>query len=177
MSQRNLRNALRTRIGLIVAGTLIWTACTMALGTLVIHTDQSLRGILGFHIDGGYAFVGATLIGFILGVTFERPSVLVPLTLLCCAGGAAMYAALLFTPVWTGVLIQTTGLENFASTRALLYFGLAIIPLSMGAVAGRLLGTLIPGGDLLAEPRGAYSERWWLDRKSVEDKSADSRTT
>ncbi|MEZ4522324.1 MAG: hypothetical protein R3A46_11880 [Thermomicrobiales bacterium] len=158
----------RTRIGIGVVA-LQWLLLTFALGVMIIYTDQSLNGLIGLHLDSGYAFVGATIIGFLMGATVERTKALVPMVALCCLGGSAVYVALLFFPVWTGKLVQTVGLENFASTRALLYFGLSIVPVSLGAMTGRLVGSLVPGGDLLRRRRDDARDNWWLARSEAKD--------
>jgi hypothetical protein len=151
--------------GVVVAlAALQWLLLTSALGALVIYTDRSLEGLLGLHIEGGYAFFGALLIGILLGATIENNKALIAMTILCCAGAAAMFVAIILLPVWTNTIIGTTGLENFATTRALLYFGLEIIPVSMGALGGRMFGPLLPGRDLLADPRESEREVWPLDR-------------
>lgn len=166
------RHAGRTSV-IALAG-IQWLLLTVALGAMVIYTDRSLEGLLGLHIEGGYAFFGAVLIGFLLGATIEHTKALITLSFLSCVGAAAMYVALLLLPVWTDTIIGTTGLENFATTRALLYFGLAVIPVSMGALGGRLIGPMIPGGDRLADPRDKDQHLWWLDRAAHEGRASDS---
>jgi hypothetical protein len=94
---------------------------------------------------------------------------LIAMVLLSCVAASGLYVALLFYPVWSGNLVQTVGLENFASTRALLYFGLSVVPVSLGAMMGRLLGNLLPGGDLLTNAERAAQRRWWLDRPQPDD--------
>jgi hypothetical protein len=177
MNAERLRGALRTRAGMIAIGAIQWLLLTTALGALVIHTDRSLEGLIGLHIEGGFAFLGAAIIGFLLGATVERTMALVPMTFFCCLGGALLYVALLYVPVWQGTLVGTTGLENFATTRALLYFGLAIVPISVGALAGRLLGPMLPGGDLLADPKERRNHDWWLVRTGATKDRPPKRTS
>lgn len=150
-----------------------WVLLTLALGTMIIYADRSLEGLIGFHLDSGYAFIGGALIGFLMGATVERTRALIPMVFMCCATASGIYVALLFYPVWTGTLVHTVGLENFATTRALLYFGLSAVPVSIGAMAGRLLGPLIPGGDLLRRSDGADRPAWWLDRSSSDETAGE----
>ena len=145
-------------------GVLLWACLTIALAAMVIHTDRSLEGLIGWHVDSGLAFFGAVIVGMFMGALIENTKALIPSILLSAAVAAATYVSLLYYPVWRGTLVETVGLENFATTRALLYFGITVIPLSIGAVAGRLLGPMIPGGDLLSRRRNAGRETWWLDR-------------
>jgi hypothetical protein len=159
----------------IALAALQWVLLTIALGALVVHTDRSLEGLLGLHIQGSYAFFGALLIGFLLGATIENTRALIALAFFCCAGGAAIFIAVILLPVWTNTIMGTTGLENFATTRALLYFGLAIIPVSIGALAGRLLGPTIPGGDLLDDRRKQDGSEWWLNRVQQRQPPIDER--
>jgi hypothetical protein len=159
----------RTKLLAVVAVGLQWLLLTIALGTIIVYTDQSMEGLLGYQLNGGYAFFGAALIGFLMGATIERSPALVTMVIASCAGGAGIYVAVLFLPVWTGTLVHTVGLENFATTRAMLYFGLAAVPVSLGAMAGRLLATTIPGGDLLNRRRNDHMPRWWLDRNASEE--------
>lgn len=154
---------------LVIAAFVQWALMSVALGTMIIYTDRSMEGLLGFHLESGYAFLGATIIGYIMGATVERTKLLVLMAFSSCAAGAGIFVALLFYPVWTGTLVQTVGLENFASTRALLYFGISLVPVSLGTLTGRLTAGLIPGGDLLRRSNGASQDRWWLDRAPRQD--------
>ncbi len=153
----------------IVFGTLQWFLMTFALGTLIIYTDRSMEGLLGYHLDSGYAFFGAVVIGFIVGATIERTKLLIAMVIVMCVAGAGIYVALLYYPVWSGVLVHTVGLENFASTRAMLYFGLSAVPVALGAMTGRLLGPLLPGGDLIQRGSAAQASQWWLDRSTRDE--------
>jgi hypothetical protein len=168
MIAKKTDNRRKMQIGVVVTA-FQWLLLTSALGTMVVYTDRSFEGILGFHLDSGYAFVGAGFIGFLMGATIERSKALIPLALLSCVAASGIYVSLLFYPVWNGTLVQTIGLENFASTRALLYFGLTVVPVSFGAMLGRLLANTIPGGDLLRRSEGAERYEWWLNRKQTED--------
>lgn len=165
MKANNLRRKLQTRPAMIVVGAVFWLLLTITLGTLIIYTDRSLEGLIGFHLSAGFAFFGALVIGMLFGATIEHTRVLVAMTVLSSVSAAGMYVALLYTPVLTDVIVATPGLQNFASTRAILYFGLAIIPMALGAVFGQLIGPMIPGGDLLAEPRNRDADDWWLTRR------------
>lgn len=165
----NARNdGAKVPLGLVAAA-IQWVLLTFALGTMIIYTDRSLEGLLGFHLDSGYAFIGGLLVGFLMGATIERARALVPMVFFSCAGAAGVYVALLLYPTWTGKLVQTVGLENFATTRAILYFGLAAVPVSLGAMAGRLFGAMLPGGDLLRRSDGADRAGWWLDRAPADE--------
>lgn len=157
----------------VTVATVQWLLLTIALGAIVIHTDRSLEGMIGFHLDGGYAFLGAILIGFLMGAAVERTKALVVMVFLSCVCASGMYVALLYYPVWTGKLVETIGLENFATTRALLYFVLASIPTALGAMAGRLAGSFIPGGDLRTKASDRSETRWWLDRSPTDDAEAN----
>jgi hypothetical protein len=171
--KKDSKRTVKISRGVVVALVgLQWLLLTSALGALVIYTDRSLEGLLDLHVEGGYAFFGAVLIGFLLGATIENNKTLIAMTILCCAGAAALFVAIILLPVWTNTIIGTTGLENFATTRALLYFGLAIIPVSMGALGGRMIGPLLPGRDLLADPRESERELWRLDR--LRDRSSST---
>ena len=152
-----------------------WSLLTIALGTMAIYTDRSMEGLLEFHLDSAWAFVGAMLVGYLLGATIEHAKWLIAMVVGSCAAAAGIYVALLFFPVWTGTLVQTVGLENFATTRALLYFGLSIVPVSLGALAGRLTAGWIPGGDLLERGEDGDGDGWWLDRTSSDDATSETR--
>ncbi len=168
MNDRRSDNRRTLQIGIVVSA-IQWLLLTTALGTMVVYTDRSFEGIVGYHLDSGYAFLGAGFIGFLMGATIERNKALIPMAILSCVGASGIYVSLLFYPVWTGTLVQTVGLENFASTRALLYFGLTVVPVSLGAMLGRLLANTIPGGDLLHRSEGAERYEWWLNRKQADD--------
>lgn len=159
----------RLEIVAVAASAVQWLLLTIALGAIVIYTDRSMEGMIGYHLDGGYAFFGAILIGFLMGATIERSTALVVMVFLSCVCAAGMYVAVLYYPVWTGKLVETIGLENFATTRALLYFVLTSIPMSLGAMAGRLAGSFLPGGDLRASASKQSETRWWLDRTPSDD--------
>lgn len=146
-----------------------WLLLTFALGTMIIYTDQSMEGLLGYQLDSGYAFFGAIVIGFLIGATIERTKLLIIMVILTCVAAAGLYMAILYFPVWTGTIVHTVGLQNFASTRAMLYFGLAGVPVALGALTGRLLGPLIPGGDLLRRVKPEDAPRWWLDQAPRDD--------
>jgi hypothetical protein len=104
-----------------------------------------------------------------MGATVERTKTLIAMIIASSVAGAGIYVTLLFFPVWTGKLVQTVGLENFATTRGLLYFGIASVPMALGGLFGRLLGPSLPGGDLLSRQKRADEHRWWLDRSSPEE--------
>jgi len=104
-----------------------------------------------------------------MGATVERSRTLILMAFLSCVAASGFYVSVLFYPVWTGTLVQTVGLENFASTRALLYFGITAVPVSLGAMLGHLLAKTIPGGDLLRRSDDANRYEWWLSRESTDD--------
>ncbi|HLT21731.1 MAG TPA: hypothetical protein VKZ96_19910 [Thermomicrobiales bacterium] len=176
MKANDLRAALRTRAGMLMVGALQWLLLTGTLGALVIYTDRSLQGLIGYHLQAGYAFFGALVIGLLFGATIERTRVLSVVVLTACAAAAGMYAAVLYLPVWTGVIVSTSGLQNFATSRSILHFGLMLVPTGIGAVAGQLLGPMIPGGDLLQDPKRYEAEDWWLTRRSRGESDASRRS-
>jgi hypothetical protein len=174
MKADNLRNVLGSRPALLIIGAVQWLLLTATLGALIIHTDRSFEGLIDYHIQAGYAFFGALLIGVLFGATIESSKVLAALVLLACATAAGMYVAVLYTPVWTGVIVSTPGLQNFATSRSILHFGLIVVPTAMGAVLGQLIGPMLPGGDLLKDPRRYESENWWLTRRSRDQGEAEA---
>ncbi|CAN5828780.1 hypothetical protein BH23CHL2_BH23CHL2_13840 [soil metagenome] len=175
MSKQRSPRWTRTEKIAVAVGAVQWLLLTSALGAIIIYADRSLEGLIGYHLDSGFAFFGAAVIGFLMGATIERTKILVALVVLSCVCGSGVYVSLLYYPVWTGILVETVGLENFATTRGLLYFCLAIIPMSIGAMAGRLLSTFLPGGDLLSKSRMRTDSRWWLDRTPTDDPEVELR--
>lgn len=175
MSSSRSRRWSRNEKLAVAAGAVQWVLLTTALGAIIIYADMSLEGLIGFHLDSGLAFIGAGIIGFLMGATIENTKALLSMVVLSCICASGMYVALLYYPVWTGVLVGTVGLENFATTRGLLYFCLAIIPMSIGGMAGRLTSTFLPGGDLLSRTSDNSERRWWLDRTPADDPEVEMR--
>lgn len=70
---------------------------------------------------------------------------------------------LVYAPVLAGTIERTTTLDNFALTRGLLYTGLMLAPVGIGAVIGQLLSTtLAKYGELLRpEPDDLDRSTWW----------------
>ena len=173
MPNGDRRPELSNTVGIGIA-ILQWVLLTIALGVMMVYTDRSMEGLLGLHLDSAVAFLGATIVGYLLGATINHIKLLTLMVTVSCAAAAGIYVALLFYPVWTGTLVHTVGLENFASTRALLYFGLSMVPVSFGAFIGHLTAGWVPGGDLLKRSRVSSEATWWLERPSRDDTPTES---
>lgn len=162
MKRLDRRQALR--ISLVA---LQWVSLTVAMGALLVRTDDSIEGLLGGQIDLSYMFFAGFAAGLFLGISVPIARVLYPLTFLMCLGAAVIYVSLLFSPTWVDITVRTGALENFATTRGLFFGGLMLVPASLGALFGHLgSGILGRHGEILRphddESREAPS---WTERR------------
>lgn len=155
------RQALR--IGLF---SLQWICLTVAMGALMVRTEPSVEGLIGAQLDLSYVFFGAFLAGLLLGLTIPQPVVLYPLTLLMCVGAGVIFVSFLFSPTWADITVRTTALENFATTRAVLYGGLMLVPAGIGALLGNLVSGIIgPYGEILPPADDSFTGPSWWDTR------------
>lgn len=155
------RQALR--IGLF---SLQWICLTVAMGALMVRTEPSVEGLIGGQFDLSYVLLGAFVAGLLLGLSIPRPLVLYPLTILMCVGAGTIFVSFLFSPTWTDITVRTTALENFATTRAVLYGGLMLAPAGLGALLGNLVSGIIgPYGEILPADDDSFTgPSWWETR-------------
>ncbi|MFW6075106.1 MAG: hypothetical protein ACOC9Y_05885 [Chloroflexota bacterium] len=142
-------------------------ALTIALGALLVRSDDSIEGLLGGQIDLSYLFIAGFAAGLLMGITLPIPKVLFPVTFLMCLGAASAYVALLFAPTWEGVTVRTGALETFATTRALLYLGLTLVPTWLGALFGNLGSDLLGRHGEILPPHDRDDQQaasWWERR-------------
>lgn len=150
------------RAGLIA---LQWLCLTAAMGALMVRTESSVEGLIGAQFDLSYVFLGAFIAGLLLGLSITKALVLFPLVVLMCVGAGAIFVGFLFSPTWADITVRTTALENFATTRAVLYGGLMLVPAGLGALAGHLLsGMIMDYGEILSEDAAATGPSWWDTR-------------
>lgn len=153
------------KLGLVA---LVWTLLTGTLGAAVVYSSTAFEGLITPSFDGSAFFVAAFVLAALLGVLIESPKALLPLTALMCLGGAALFAAVYFSPSWAGITVRTTGAENFATTRVMLFFSLMILPALVGAMLGNLAGGFLnPHQEILRDPADVQEEQdtWWSARE------------
>lgn len=162
MNERQRRQLLR---GVVV--TVQCILLTIAIGALIVHADTSLEGLITPRISFTLLFGGAFLAAVLLGLTIRKPIVLYPLMLVMSLASASMLAAVLLAPTWSGAIVRTNALENFATTRAFLFAGLVAVPMLIGALVGNLLSNVVGDwGEILPPIRDSANEApsWW-DRR------------
>lgn len=163
MNERQRRQLLR--------GAVVTVQCillTIAIGALIVHADTSLEGLITPRISFTLLFGGAFLAAVLLGLTIRKPIVLYPLMLVMSLASASVLAAVLLAPTWSGAIVRTNALENFATTRAFLFAGLVAVPMLIGALVGNLLSNVVGNwGEILPPIRDASDDMpsWWERRE------------
>jgi hypothetical protein len=172
MSDRRKRIIVRaTAIGLQ------WAALTVLLGSIIMRSDASYNQLISPHLGGVYVFVGGVLAGFLLGLTVESPRFLAPMVILMCIGAAAFVGVLAYAPVWDGLIVRTTRLDNVVTQRALLMLFVVFMAAIPGAVAGNLLGSNLRVNQEIAphpEELEDSGETPWWEQRSGPDRSQRS---
>lgn len=140
-----------------------WLCLTAGIGALLVRVDAALVSSIGGEVGIGSVGLVALLAGFLLGLSVPEPKALYPLAFLMCVSASLFVMGLVYAPVLAGTIERTTTLDNFALTRGLLYTGLLLAPVGIGAVAGQLLSsTLAKHGELLRpEPDDFDRASWW----------------
>jgi hypothetical protein len=150
-----------------------WIFLTIALGSLVMRSDTSFADLISPHLGAAPMFVGAFVASMLLGLTVESPRYLAPLTLLMCLCSAAFIGVLTYAPVVDGVLVRTTGLDNYVTQRVLIVTILLIMAAIPGATMGNLLGAYLNiRQEVMPHPEDLVSETeipWW-DRRDASRK-------
>lgn len=162
LSKIDRRIALKLGITAVV-----WTLLTATLGASVVYSSTTFEGLISPSLDGSIFFIAAFVLAALLGVLIETPKALLPLTALMCLVGAALFAAVYFSPSWAGVTVRTTAAENFATTRVMLFFALMLLPAMVGAMLGNLAGGFLnPRQEILRDPTHLADEQntWWTSR-------------
>ena len=172
MSSRTKRVLIRaTMIGLQ------WIALTVALGSLVMRSDQSYSQLISPHFGAGPVVAGALVAGFLLGLTVASPKYLAPLAIgmVLCASFAV--GVLAYAPVVDGILLRTASLDNYVMQRAVLMSLILLIVTVPAAVGGNLLGAKLNiRQEIAPHPEDlAYEQEvpWWEQRH---DRKSDHET-
>ena len=170
MSGRTGRTVLR-----VSAIVVQWLALTTAVGSLMIRSDRSFEQLIDPHFGMAPVFIGAMFASFLLGLTIESPRYLAPAALLMCLFASAFIGILSYAPVVDGVLVRTTGLDDYVMQRVVLgtlILSMAAVP---GAVAGNLLGLYLnvrqeiaPNPEDLAD---LDEVPWWEQRNTSDSES------
>ena len=169
----------RTR-RIIVRATAIgvqWLALTIALGSLVMRADASYEQLVSPHFGAAPVFIGAAIAGLLLGMTVDSAKYLAVLVIGMCFVAASFVAIITYAPVVDGVLVRTTGLDNFVTQRIVLMSLIIMMSAVPSAVAGNLIGgklsvrqEIAPDPDELSE---LQESPWWESRH---DEPAQSET-
>jgi hypothetical protein len=160
------RESQRTMIRALCIG-LQWIAVTTVVGALAIRSDVAFERLITPHLGAGVMFVGAFVGAALLGLTVESPKALGALVLAMCVVSASFVALVLYAPVWEGIIVRTTALDNLATQRAMILALLMAMAALPGAALGNLAGGwLNPRHEILADPRdvGAEEQPWWERR-------------
>jgi hypothetical protein len=152
-----------------VAIGLQWLALTVALGSLVMRSDQSYEQLISPHFGALPVFLGAIVAGFLLGLTVESPRYLAPLVILMTLGAAMFVGVLAYAPVVDGLLLRTAALDNYVAQRAILMWLILLIVSVPAAVGGNLLGANLKTSQEIAphpeDLRDSQEVPWWDQRR------------
>lgn len=146
-----------------------WVCLTVALGSLVMRSEQSFEQLISPHLGAAPMFIGAFVAALLLGLTVERPRSLVVLVLAMCFCSATSIAVLSYAPVVDGVLLRTTALDNYVAQRVLILTLLQLMAAGPGAAAGNLLGSFMNiRQEIMPHPEDLALEDevpWWERRQ------------
>lgn len=145
-----------------------WIGLTIALGSLVMRSDQSFSQLISPHLGAAPVFFAAAVAGFLLGLTIESPRYLAPLAILMAICASAFVGLLSYAPVVDGLLVRTPGLDNYVAQRILLMTLIIMMPMIPAAVGGNLLGSnLRIRQEIAPHPEDLVHEQevpWWEQR-------------
>ena len=154
----------RTNAAFALALTAQGLALTVAYAAVIVHAASGLENYVAPHIDSAWIFAAAFTFAALLGLTARSPRVLAALVAGMCVGGAALYGALLYAPVWRGIALATVDLQNYAMQQALLVLLWSVIPAAVGALAGAMGAPALRRDDD-ADPFADDARRpWWVER-------------
>lgn len=150
-----------------------WLFLVIALGSLVIRSDRAFDDVISPHFGSVPMVIGAIVAGFLLGLTIESPKVLGPLVVLLILCAACFIGVINYAPVVDGVLMRTTGLDNYVTQRVVIVTLILILGTAPGAIAGNLLGTLLNvRQEMMPDPQAVAEMEevpWWERRERPGD--------
>jgi hypothetical protein len=170
MTSRTKRVALRATLVFLQ-----WLGLTIGLGSLVMRSDASFTELISPHLGSVPMFGAAIVAGLMLGATIEPLKACVPATILMCIGAACFVAVLSYAPVADGVLLRTTGLDNYVLQRVFL----VTLILTIAAVPAAIIGNLLGGSldikqEIAPHPEDLRTEDvtpWWEQRDEMKSGS------
>ncbi|MCO5175999.1 MAG: hypothetical protein M9890_03355 [Thermomicrobiales bacterium] len=142
--------------------TLQWLALTFMQAAAIIWSSRALEKYIA-PTQSTLLFLGTALVGsFLLGLTVRRGVVLGVLTILFCLGAAAIFGATIYSPAWEGTIARVVSFQNYATQQAMFVFIWSMLPASLGAFAGNMIGV---GIRQELEPRSNDEPApWWETR-------------
>ncbi len=141
-----------------------WLGLTVAIGATLVRADSAMVASIGGSVGLWTVGLVAIVAGLLLGLSVPDARLLYPLAFLMCAGAAGCLVLLVYSPAWAGAIERTVTLDNFATTRGVLYTGLLLLPVGIGALTGQLLsGSLATHGEILEPDNGEDAPRSWWD--------------
>jgi hypothetical protein len=170
MTSRTQRVAIRaTAIGAQ------WLALTIALGALVMRSDESFSEVISPNFGAMPVIFGAMLAAFLLGLTIESPRYLAPLVILMALVSSTFIGVISYAPIVEGLLVRTTSLDDFVAQRVIIMTLIMMLAMVPATVAGNLLGGRLNVRQEIAPHPEDLSEGqevpWW------ERRSGSSGTT
>ncbi len=146
------------RIALFI---LQWCLLTVGLGAVVVYSAPDLDGLISPHFDLTLMIAAALVMAAVLGLIVRSMIVAILLSVLMCAGSTLMFAITMFAPTFNGAVVRTGDLENFVTTRMLLYALLMVIPALIGVLIGNLAGGALDERREILTERTESQRGWW----------------